>query len=1345
LSIHRACFVLLGFMLLIGLVCPVGAQSSPVYNPANGHWYQGFRVGGLTWQQARAAAAALSYGGLPGHLVTITSPEENQFILSQVPSATQGENWIGLYQDRSAPDYREPDGGWRWITGEPYSWNDWRGEPNNANGNEDVVVMRGTVGWNDLSYTDLQYGYIVEYEPPAANAVAVTQLLLIPTSVVGGQPAIGQVVLSQFAPTGGVVVPLSSSNPAAAVVPATATVPAGTTGTTFPITTFAVPTVTPVVLTARGPGSPVSATLQVQPGSSPAVNLLVNGSFEEPPIPNGQPYRTLRPGELPGWRIVRGTVDVHQSWQQAPGQGHQSLGLVGSSAGSVEQSFSTGPGREYLFSGWVSHDYGNGVPEGRAIVYLNGAFLIQLFHNLPASEADMHWLPFSFRFRASTTVTTLTLTDVTGITDLQGTVLDGLTVTAADGASPPPTLNAPTNLTAQVTSTGQISLTWTDNSSNETGFALYRREGAADWTKIVVVGTNGTRYVDASVNPGTTYTYRVQAVNETGSSDWSNEVRTTVPPAPPVRPGDLLVTSRNTQSVLRYDGQTGAYVGAFVPSRSGGLGPSHGLVFGPDGNLYVGDVALGAVRRYNGSTGGFIDTFVAPGSGGLSYPHGMVFGPDGHLYISSYLTDSVLRYDGRSGAFLGAFVPRGSGGLVGPSALSFGPDRHLYVASEKTNSVLQYDGRTGAFLDAFVPSGSGGLDHPDGLLFGPDGELYVSSYTRCAVFRYDGRRGSFRDIFVTGGSGELKGPTKIAIGPDRNLYVVSQDNNRVLRFNGRTGAFIDTFVAQDSGGLNGPTDLVFVPGSPVNPQPPAAPANLAARAISASQIDLTWTDNSNNEVQFILYRKSGSSDFLRIGQVKANVTSYSDRGLSLSTTYTYLVRAWNPAGASRRSNEASATTLQTPYTQTIRLLVSSHDSNSILRYDGQTGAFLDTLVSDGSGGLGLPHGLAIGPDGNLYVSNRRYHSILRYNIQTGDFMGAFIPSHSGGLDTPIGLVFGPDGNLYVSSYGTDEVLRYDGRTGAFLGASVPARSGGLGQPYALLFGPDGNLYVCSQGANSIYQFDGRNGAFMRQFVTPGSGGLNGPNGLVFGPDGNLYVSSWQTHSVLRYDGHTGVFLGVFVPSHSGGLVEPWDLKFGPEGNLYVASAGSDQVLKYDGRTGAFLGPFAVSGGLSRPDWLLFVPALPATFAINGATYVASGAQETLTATFTQPDGGVTRSAYKGYVLLRVTGVGQAYGPVYNDAFYLYTGPFNPPRNGHDGGYYQLAFGTSPLTAFSLGSNARNFLVGALPPYSPAHEYPFIVDTRLVNPGQLHSGVSDGGYNDNTGAHTITVTQLVPVL
>jgi hypothetical protein len=94
------------------------------------------------------------------------------------------------------------------------------------------------------------------------------------------------------------------------------------------------------------------------------------------------------------------------------------------------------------------------------------------------------------------------------------------------------------------------------------------------------------------------------------------------------------------------------------------------------------------------------------------------------------------------------------------------------------------------------------------------------------------------------------------------------------------------------------------------PPPPAAPSGLTATAVSSSQINLAWTDNSINEDGFKIERcqNAGCSNFAQVAQVGANVTTYNDTGLTASTTYGYRVRAFNLGGNSAYSNTAQATT-----------------------------------------------------------------------------------------------------------------------------------------------------------------------------------------------------------------------------------------------------------------------------------------------------------------------------------------------------------------------------------------------------------------------------------------------------
>lgn len=90
------------------------------------------------------------------------------------------------------------------------------------------------------------------------------------------------------------------------------------------------------------------------------------------------------------------------------------------------------------------------------------------------------------------------------------------------------------------------------------------------------------------------------------------------------------------------------------------------------------------------------------------------------------------------------------------------------------------------------------------------------------------------------------------------------------------------------------------------PPPPSAPSNLTATAVSNSQINLAWTDTSSNEDGFKIERSTNGTTFTEIAQVAANATTYSNTGLTASTTYWYQVRAFNSGGNSAYSNIATA-------------------------------------------------------------------------------------------------------------------------------------------------------------------------------------------------------------------------------------------------------------------------------------------------------------------------------------------------------------------------------------------------------------------------------------------------------
>lgn len=173
--------LLVAFVLLVGTLS--GAWAAPVQwtvgSGGNGHWYEAVLVtSGINWAGSDAAASLAG-----GYLATLTSAAENTFaagLVSGIPAFWWNNSypdcycgpWFGGYQDLTAPDYSEPAGGWRWITGETWSYTNWaQGEPNNRwnQSQQDRThfmiynydYQSGT--WDDDDKTGVMNGYIVEW------------------------------------------------------------------------------------------------------------------------------------------------------------------------------------------------------------------------------------------------------------------------------------------------------------------------------------------------------------------------------------------------------------------------------------------------------------------------------------------------------------------------------------------------------------------------------------------------------------------------------------------------------------------------------------------------------------------------------------------------------------------------------------------------------------------------------------------------------------------------------------------------------------------------------------------------------------------------------------------------------------------------------------------------------------------------------------------------------------------------------------------------------------------------------------------------------------------------------
>ena len=460
---------------------------------------------------------------------------------------------------------------------------------------------------------------------------------------------------------------------------------------------------------------------------------------------------------------------------------------------------------------------------------------------------------------------------------------------------------APADLVATVLSASLIELDWTQNGNGVVGFKI---EGATNsggpWVQIADISLNTAVYRNPQLVRGVTYYYRVRTYNAQGISAYSNVAST-----PPLCPPSVVGWGNNGSGQVSPPSN----LSNAVAIAAGWL---HSLALRNDGVVVGwGNNGSGQATPPSGLTkvvaiaAGFSHSLAARSNGVVVGWGNNNYGQASPPVIATNVVTVAAGYQHSLALTMAGTVLGWGGNSYGQASPPISVTNAVAIAAGFSHSLALLSDGT---VVGWGNNSSGQASPPAGLT----GVVAIAagSYYSLALTS-DGTVVGWGDNSYGQSSPPPSATNVVAIAAGYYHSLALTSDGSVVEW-GNNG----------SGQATPPGDLTGVVAIAAGGShslaltcDPAAPSALLASAVSSTQINLSWTDNSGNEAGFKVERATASGGpWTQIGTTGAGVTTYADTGVSPSTTYYYRVRATNSAGDSAYSAVASAVTPAPPDT-----------------------------------------------------------------------------------------------------------------------------------------------------------------------------------------------------------------------------------------------------------------------------------------------------------------------------------------------------------------------------------------------------------------------------------------------